>query len=70
MKQFLITCRVQIRFGAFCPAHLRLMVQNIRLLGCSFQLAPQHQGLLQIRAQGSDPFWVSIVLCGAWAKDC
>jgi len=69
MKQFLITSRVQIRFGAFCPAHLRLEVQNRRLLSCSLQLAPRHQGLLQIVEQASDPFCVSIVLCGVWGKD-
>lgn len=68
MKQFPITSRAQIRFGAFCPAHLRLEVQNRRLLSCSLQLAPQHQGLLQIVERASDPFCVSIVLCGVWGK--
>lgn len=69
LKQFFITSRVQIRFGAFCSAHLRLEMQNRELLSCSLQLDPQHQDLLQIVALASDPFCVSIVLLGVWSKD-
>lgn len=36
----LITSRLQIRFGAFCPAHLRLEVQTRELLSCGLQLLP------------------------------
>lgn len=68
-ERCLITSRVQIRFGAFCPAHLRLEVHTGGLLSCSLQPAPQHQGFLQLGVWAADAFCVSTALFGMWGRD-
>lgn len=51
------------------PCLLTLELQNIQLLSCSLELAPQHQGLPQVVLQAYDPFCVSVALFGVLDED-
>lgn len=67
MKQFLIISKVQIRFGAFWPAHLRLRCRTEDCLAIVYYWLPSTRVSYKLWSGHLIPFvsvW-SFVVCGA-----
>lgn len=73
MRWFLITSQVPVRYGAFCPSHLRIKLQNVQPLSCTLEGAPQLWGTQQLMVQSFDLFCFLcyLFLCmGTWHLRC